>query len=252
MKVGRNDPCPCGSGKKFKKCHLGREDEIISKDGESLDPDAIKRIAQMPEVSYGRSREMLEALDIEALTGKKMRIKFIDLRAYEAMGLSGAQVSQGPPREGGVMININKTKEMAPETIFLAISSRVGDSVLVHQLAHVLAYLGGADIPQDLANPLSLEMEIPVEHFEHPREFGYWLDYLAVRFDVRLDADDTIVRYLFQNEMLLEASDIMRMDPRVLKTKSDRILRFLSERGKEIDSLICEREGYIGSQVNKD
>jgi preprotein translocase subunit SecA len=23
-KVGRNDPCPCGSGKKFKQCH-GRE-----------------------------------------------------------------------------------------------------------------------------------------------------------------------------------------------------------------------------------
>ena len=22
--VGRNDPCPCGSGKKFKKCHGGR------------------------------------------------------------------------------------------------------------------------------------------------------------------------------------------------------------------------------------
>ena len=21
MKVGRNDPCPCGSGKKFKNCH---------------------------------------------------------------------------------------------------------------------------------------------------------------------------------------------------------------------------------------
>ena len=25
-KIGRNDPCWCGSGKKFKKCHLG-EDE---------------------------------------------------------------------------------------------------------------------------------------------------------------------------------------------------------------------------------
>lgn len=25
-KIGRNDPCPCGSGKKYKKCHLG-EDE---------------------------------------------------------------------------------------------------------------------------------------------------------------------------------------------------------------------------------
>jgi preprotein translocase subunit SecA len=28
-KVGRNDPCPCGSGKKFKKCH-GREDETAA------------------------------------------------------------------------------------------------------------------------------------------------------------------------------------------------------------------------------
>jgi len=28
-KVGRNDPCPCGSGKKFKKCH-GREDAEVS------------------------------------------------------------------------------------------------------------------------------------------------------------------------------------------------------------------------------
>jgi hypothetical protein len=26
-KIGRNDPCWCGSGKKYKKCHLGREDE---------------------------------------------------------------------------------------------------------------------------------------------------------------------------------------------------------------------------------
>lgn len=25
-KVGRNDPCPCGSGKKYKKCHLGDYD----------------------------------------------------------------------------------------------------------------------------------------------------------------------------------------------------------------------------------
>lgn len=25
-KVGRNEPCPCGSGKKFKNCHLGRSD----------------------------------------------------------------------------------------------------------------------------------------------------------------------------------------------------------------------------------
>ena len=27
-KVGRNEACPCGSGKKFKKCHEGREEEL--------------------------------------------------------------------------------------------------------------------------------------------------------------------------------------------------------------------------------
>ena len=25
-KIGRNDPCPCGSGKKYKNCCLGKED----------------------------------------------------------------------------------------------------------------------------------------------------------------------------------------------------------------------------------
>ena len=23
-KIGRNEPCPCGSGKKYKKCHMGK------------------------------------------------------------------------------------------------------------------------------------------------------------------------------------------------------------------------------------
>lgn len=29
IKVGRNDPCPCGSGKKYKKCHLGTDSELM-------------------------------------------------------------------------------------------------------------------------------------------------------------------------------------------------------------------------------
>lgn len=27
--VGRNKPCPCGSGKKYKRCHLGTQDELM-------------------------------------------------------------------------------------------------------------------------------------------------------------------------------------------------------------------------------
>ncbi len=29
-KLGRNDRCPCGSGKKFKDCHIGREGELLT------------------------------------------------------------------------------------------------------------------------------------------------------------------------------------------------------------------------------
>jgi hypothetical protein len=31
MKVGRNDPCPCGSGKKYKKCCLAKDQEAQAK-----------------------------------------------------------------------------------------------------------------------------------------------------------------------------------------------------------------------------
>jgi preprotein translocase subunit SecA len=30
-KIGRNDPCPCGSGKKYKKCH-GKDEEAAAQD----------------------------------------------------------------------------------------------------------------------------------------------------------------------------------------------------------------------------
>jgi|GEM_PF-6922301 len=35
-KVGRNDPCPCGSGKKFKKCCLGKESDTPTDVGAGL------------------------------------------------------------------------------------------------------------------------------------------------------------------------------------------------------------------------
>jgi SEC-C motif-containing protein len=35
-KVGRNDPCPCGSGKKFKRCHYGEYDSTFSHEDTKL------------------------------------------------------------------------------------------------------------------------------------------------------------------------------------------------------------------------
>ena len=37
MATQRNAPCPCGSGKKFKHCHLGKEAELApAEDGEDI------------------------------------------------------------------------------------------------------------------------------------------------------------------------------------------------------------------------
>jgi len=38
-KIGRNDPCPCGSGKKYKKCH-GAAAAVAAGAGKSGDPSA--------------------------------------------------------------------------------------------------------------------------------------------------------------------------------------------------------------------
>lgn len=34
LKCGRNDPCPCGSGKKYKKCYLARDEVLVRQSAE--------------------------------------------------------------------------------------------------------------------------------------------------------------------------------------------------------------------------
>ena len=41
--VGRNDPCPCGSGKKFKHCCLGKENSTSSSHGAAGMPETLRR-----------------------------------------------------------------------------------------------------------------------------------------------------------------------------------------------------------------
>ena len=252
-KIGRNDPCPCGSGKKFKHCHLGREDELSLEGMGEFSPEMSARITELPEVWYGRTREMTEALDIQQLTGVAAGVKFVDLDDYKGLDVVDQRTrNRDPGGSGGVFVNVLKTQKTDPNHLYIAISPRISDSALVHQLAHVLDYLGGSKLMPGLAKPLSFDMGVPVEHIEHPHEFGYWLDYLQKTFDVQLDADDAIIAYLFKNDMLVKGDEIARQDSLILKSKSERIMRFLSENSTEIDALICERPGYIGSRVGKE
>jgi len=253
-KIGRNEPCPCGSGKKFKHCHLGKEDELVWDGRAEFSHEMSSRITGLPHVCYGRSGEMIDALDIKDLTGSTMGIKFIDLKKYDDLidAFDGQTSQRERGSSGGIVVNVLKSTKSDPENIYLAISPGIEEGVLAHQLAHVLDYLAGSKLMPGVTKALSFDLGIPVEHLEHPHEYGYWLDYLKEKFEVQSDADDTIISYLYRNGMLIKGEDIDNQDRLILKSKSDRILAFLSEKSGEIDSLICELPGYIGSREKKE
>jgi hypothetical protein len=248
--IGRNDPCPCGSGKKFKKCHQGREDELYLDGLGNISVEEMgARIANLPNVRYGRAAEIMDSLDLRKIAGRKIGIRFVDLESYARLNLFGSGLGEGSEgRKGGLIINPYKTLRADPENIYVAISRDVGDGILIHEIAHVLDYLAGSRLVPGTLDPLAMELGIPVEHLEHPEEYGYWLDYLQKKFDVKLDADDSIVLYLYENQVLIKGTEIRSRNRLILRAKSDRILRFLSEHNKEVDERIRDLPGYIGKR----
>jgi hypothetical protein len=57
MKAGRNDPCPCGSGEKYKKCCLvketaARSDDVLFREAEAA---LMERMLPFAEEAYGES-----------------------------------------------------------------------------------------------------------------------------------------------------------------------------------------------------
>ncbi|MFH1480258.1 MAG: SEC-C domain-containing protein [Pseudomonadota bacterium] len=252
-KIGRNDPCPCGSGKKFKKCHMGREDDLSIWGVKEVSEEMSAMITCLPEVRYGRSREMADALDIPKLTGCNVGIKFVDLKKYVDLGLPGSGGQGGSEaKSGSVFINLLKTVKTDPANVYIAISPDVDDSTLIHQMAHVLDYLAGSHMMPGTLGALSMELDVPVDHLEHPEEFGYWLDYLKKRFEVGQDADDAIISFLYENGMLIKGNEIQDKNNLIVRSKSNRIFTFLGEKSQEIDALIRNLPGYLGARDAKD
>jgi hypothetical protein len=234
---------------------MGKENELhpaARPDELSLD-EMGARIRALPEVSHGKSRSMADALDLKALTGEDVGLRFVGLESYAALDLFGrSQASSSPGSGGGVFINPFKTVRSDPSHLYLAISEDIDEAALVHQLAHVLAYLGDSGHAPGTLDALSFELGIPVLHLEHSEEFGRWLEYLRDKFGVQLDADDTIILFLYHQGMLMKGGEIEERNGLVLKAKSDRIFLFLSERSEVIDSLVKSLPGYIGPRPGKD
>lgn len=250
--IGRNDPCLCGSGKKFKKCHLGREyDLVLDRPGDISIEEVGRRICALPQVRYGKSGVVSQSIDLHELTGKRTGVKFVDLQAYARLGfLGGGRRREAREGEGGgIFINPYKTAKEDPDNLYLAISEDIDDSTLIHEIAHVLVYLVDYAHSPGTLEAMSLEYDIPVAHLEHTQEFGHWLDYLQTKMDVQLDADDAIIRYLYEQGLLIQGRDIQEGNGLILRVKSERIFRSLNEKSEEIEQLVKSLPGYIGSRL---
>ncbi|MCB4756481.1 MAG: SEC-C domain-containing protein [Elusimicrobia bacterium] len=54
--IGRNDPCHCGSGKKYKKCHLEADELKERKAREKMLEEAAKKAAAEAEAAKGEAK----------------------------------------------------------------------------------------------------------------------------------------------------------------------------------------------------
>ena len=68
---------------------MGREDELALDGMGEISVEKSAMITSLPEVSYGRSREMAGALDIQELTGSRTGIRFVYLREYSDLNIFG-------------------------------------------------------------------------------------------------------------------------------------------------------------------
>jgi len=79
-RIGRNDPCPCGSGKKYKKCCLDREPAAASVPADISPAELVQRRGQA--FSAGDFAFIYDTYHPDS----NFRAQFPDRQAYIAMG----------------------------------------------------------------------------------------------------------------------------------------------------------------------
>lgn len=102
-KVGRNDPCPCGSGKKYKQCHM-KEDQEGKGKGAKYTPSGKRKftakVLKSDSLSvFGRSASTPQVAPSESDRMEKMKFKMtsrdFQVKGEEAKG----EAFEMPPQE---------------------------------------------------------------------------------------------------------------------------------------------------------
>ena len=122
-KIGRNEPCPCGSGKKFKKCCIGKSNTAPDKTGltkntqlqstmEQLDKRVYEIIEDLNNTHYQVLAQMSrdEFFDIVNSVYADKRYDKYDFTVTE---MEGMVEKYGLPHHGEDEESINKTREFS-------------------------------------------------------------------------------------------------------------------------------------------
>lgn len=82
--VGRNDPCPCGSGKKFKKCHLNKIEYLNNSDN-GIETNAAKEkwLKNYPQISF----DPYTNEDVQDFSREEGRLYLEDLYNRDAIAI---------------------------------------------------------------------------------------------------------------------------------------------------------------------
>ncbi|MEA3487864.1 MAG: SEC-C metal-binding domain-containing protein, partial [Euryarchaeota archaeon] len=113
MKVGRNEPCPCGSGKKFKKCCISKNDGFKNNE--------FKTSYRFESGSYGSigafipSIACLKQIQIDESTYHFVLVK--PEYTYPAEDMAGAQSEKDLEEAFKVKMNSDSDEVLAVELI---------------------------------------------------------------------------------------------------------------------------------------
>ena len=110
-KVGRNDPCPCGSGKKYKKCCMMKDEarrvdaspnadaSLVSSDERDRRHPSPARAAEIQN-AFGRACNHLDRSEFDRAAGAFRSVLRLDPAHYKALtGLGRCLIEMGMPAE---------------------------------------------------------------------------------------------------------------------------------------------------------
>ena len=94
--TGRNDRCPCGSGKKYKKCHLAEDEGVRTATLKALEEEAMAKARAAEDAEDGEGQADTKSADRS--TGSTRRQK----KQFGSKGRTSDGKPKNIPRRGAV------------------------------------------------------------------------------------------------------------------------------------------------------